>query len=177
MINLTEFEKPIQEFIEITVSSFTQQYPVTKVASIGLYCCPASGWISMGFDTKTHSDQNVAEYKDQGPEWYGEDDRGEFCNNCPDFEFESFNMVDFPEWVEEYESGEILTVKIDDTSTKEIDVEEEGDEALNEVFISFLTKVLKESERQSVFTKINREFTFRIGVQMLDSEYSEFWVS
>ncbi|MDO0825500.1 hypothetical protein [Desulfosporosinus nitroreducens] len=177
MINLAAFEKPIQKFIETSIASFSQQNPTTKVASFGLFCCPGSGWISIGFDTKTHSDENVAEFKDQGPEWYGKDDMGEFCNNCPDFEFASFNMVDIPEWVEEYESGEVMSIIIDDSITKEIDVEEEGDEALNEVFITFLIKVLKESERQSVFTNINRESAFRIGVQMLDSEYSEFWVS
>jgi hypothetical protein len=175
MLELENYQKSIKEFVTLSIQSFGNESRSIKVSCMAIYCSPSGGWISMNFDTEIHSSQHVAEFKKYGYEWYGEDNKGKYCNNCADFEFAGYNTIQFPEWVQEYETEDFPTIKQVNADIKQINLELEGDEALNEVFFQFLKEILKDLGENSVLVQLNSETLFRIGVLMVDSEYCEFW--
>ena len=139
MINLNNNTVGIMEFVSSSIERFRSDKGNPN--SIGIYCCPWSGWISVNFNI--------------------EKTLTETYNNCPDFEYVEFDLLDIPEWQDEYESdnpefkiGEAIKVH-------DIDL---GDENFNNLIFYYLRPI-------TVELKDNYEFDFLL--QMLDSNLAE----
>ncbi len=117
MLFLDSYNDKIEKFILECIQNFKAQHGDPN--SIGIYCCPWSGWLTTNFNIT----KSLEETK----------------NNCPDFEFAEFDVLSFKEWQDEYErdnpeyqiNNKIL---IPDTY--------EGDEGLNKIFFSYLLPIL-----------------------------------
>ena len=121
MIILEDYNVNIHKFISEAVEDFKTLHG--NPDSIGIYCCPWAGWISINFNL-TKSIQ-------------------EAHHNCPDFEFVEFAPLDLPEWQNEYESSD-PNFRIGNTL---ISFEEENaDEELNINFFSYLLPIMKEKK-------------------------------
>lgn len=137
MIDLDKYNSEIESFILNSIRRFVAEngHP----SSIGLYCCPWAGWLSTHFNkVKTLEETR---------------------NNCPDFEYVEFDLLDFPEWQEEYEK-ELPEYKI---GGKIVSHDHDlGSDALNYIFFQFL---------QSIATKIKQQRKEALLLQMLDSRH------
>lgn len=176
MINLRNDRQRIIDFIDDSIEEFIKANPTEFVSCLGIYACPWSGWVMINFDTQEHSEEHIAKGKLRGSEWFATDEYGQYCNNCPDFKYVDFSQLGFPEWVKEYNENEILNIKVNLFSTIKIDTETDGDEAFNEVLFNYLLKIASEIKNSHQFKRLNMSIPFRVGVQMLDSEYETFWV-
>ncbi|MBP6387261.1 MAG: hypothetical protein KA327_11635 [Pseudarcicella sp.] len=126
----------INSEIEKSIQKFVEENGIPK--TLGIYCCPWAGWLTTNFNLS----------KDE--------------QNCPDFEFVEFDLIELPEIEEEHQNekpifkiGEILTT---------LNTNDFGDEAINE----FIFNSLKSSA-----IKINEIKNIEVVVQMLDSQYAE----
>ena len=137
MVLLDNYKSKIDEFILESVQIFTNQYGNPK--SIGIYCCPWSGWMTINFNLKKSLQ--------------------EANNNCPNFEFVEFAILDFPEWEDEYETND---PKYQRGNTVFEFNHKDGDEKLNEIFLPYLLSIVAE-----IKTKIKQV----IVVQFLDRNY------
>ncbi|MEM9672722.1 MAG: hypothetical protein AAF992_09000 [Bacteroidota bacterium] len=140
MVNLEEYRSEIEHFLIDGISKFKRE--VGEPNSLRVYCCPWSGWISLNFNVK----KKLAETKD----------------NCPDFEYVEFDMIDFESWADEYESEQpgwrYRNSIYEDNS-------DEGDTGLNRFFFIFMKQLIQ---------KMNVGDTAPIILlQMLDSEFTE----
>lgn len=115
-------------------------------------------------------------WSDSGDPWVGTDINGQYNNNCPDYDYFEFGRINFDEWLDEIERNSVLTIRSAGKNHK-INLEEDGDEELNKVFFQWLERIVQELEAEGVFCALQRHSTFRLGVQMLDSECEAFWVS
>ncbi len=174
MIDLSAAKPAIAALIESSLRSFAKQNPDTDWSSFAIYSCPWVGWAMTSFDTATSSDEIVARWEKNGPDWYGEDAWGRFNDNCPDFEFHDWLRIDFPEWGAEYEAGEPIHVRDLAGADHHID---SANESLNGLVFSFLCDCLTESLKSGALPIASPDSSpgRRFGVQMLDSEYVEFW--
>jgi hypothetical protein len=135
MIVLDHYSDKIGGFILETVQRFKTQNGIPN--SVGIYCCPWSGWLTINFNIRKSLEETN--------------------NNCPDFEFVEFDVLDFPEWQDEYEADEPKYR----TGDKVIQfTQEQGDESLNKIFFSYLLPIVTETK-----TKIKH----KILLQFLDS--------
>jgi hypothetical protein len=117
MIDLENSEENIRKFIVDSIESFKIQNG--KFTSIGVYCCPWMGWISMCFNVD----------KPLSATGY----------NCPDFDVVEFEILELDNWEEEYENGH-PTYKLNDKKI-ELNVDS-GDEVLNELVFKFLSNII-----------------------------------
>ncbi|MES1182015.1 MAG: hypothetical protein ABUL44_04380, partial [Flavobacterium sp.] len=108
--------------------------------SVGIYCCPWSGWLTVNFNLRKSLENTN--------------------NNCPDFEFVEFDMLDFPEWRSEYESND-QTYQTGNTVIQFN--HERGDDELNKIFFSYLLPLV---------TELKGKIKCKILLQFLDSNYS-----
>lgn len=135
MVVLDNYKEKISDFIFESVDKFTVQHG--DPSSVGIYCCPWSGWVSVNFNrSKSFEETN---------------------QNCPDFEYVEYELLDFPEWEDEYNGDKPMY----QTGDKIIQVShEEGGEELNRIFFSFLFPIIA-----GVKTRINK----KVLLQFLDS--------
>ena len=174
MINIENTRQPLQELIKNSLRSFAAERPDVTWSTFALYSCPMVGWIMTCFNTEAKSAQIVAEFEKNGPDWYGEDQLGRFCNNCPDFEFFEWRTLDVPHWRSEYEETEPLLIR--DLNGREYLIrEEDGDEAINEVVFEFLRTVFLAELEAMKSSPYRLSGQRRFGVQLLDSTCQEFW--
>ena len=174
MINLEDARNPVEELIENALASFASEKSDVTWYTFALYACPWSGWIMTSFDTEAKSAQIVAKFGKNGPDWYGEDAWGRFSNNCPDFQFHDWRDLELPHWQTEYEEAEPIHVR--DLSGQDHFIGDEN-EAINGLAFDFLRTVLLDqlsSMKKSPFFPAARH---HFGVQLLDSEFSQFWRS
>ncbi|MCX2745830.1 hypothetical protein OO013_18250 [Mangrovivirga sp. M17] len=139
MIDLNDNTAGIKEFVSTSIERFRSEKG--NFNSIGIYCCPWSGWISINFNiekTLTETD-----------------------NNCPDFEYVEFGLLDIPEWQDEYENDN-PEFKIGDTI--KIHDHDLGDENFNSLIFDYLRPI-------TVEIKDNYKSDFLL--QMLDSNLVE----
>ena len=117
MIVLEDSKEGITKFIIDSIETFKIQNG--KFNSIGVYCCPWMGWISMCFNVnKSLSDTKY---------------------NCSDFDFVEFELFELDGWEEEYEN-EISVYKLND---RIIEIPfGSGDEVLNELIFKFLSNII-----------------------------------
>jgi len=141
MVELKNDIEKINQFIIAGLEKFTEEVSIPSV--MGIYCCPWMGWISLNFNI-THS-LNEEDYY------------------CPDFEFVEFDIIDFDNWQEEYESFERIFV--DDRSETYHSNLGDSDEDLNSFFFPFLKNlIINLSERHKLPSTI---------LQFLDSNLRE----
>jgi hypothetical protein len=137
MLELEPYKIQITEFITDSINRFIAENG--PPSSIGIYCCPWAGWLTINFNKSKTLTQTK--------------------NNCPDFEFVEFDLLDFPEWQEEYEL-ESPTYKID--AQVIVHQHDLGDAKLNELFFHFL---------EPLAAKIKQQRKEDILLQMLDSNF------
>lgn len=141
MVELKNDSDKIKQFIIAGLEKFTKD--VSTPTAMGVYCCPWSGWISLNFNI-THS--------------FKQEDY-----SCPDFEFVEFDLMNFDNWQEEYESFE--SIWIDDNSKTYHGHLGDGDEALNAFFFPFL---------KNLIVNLNKEIKLPSTIlQFLDSNFHE----
>ena len=131
--------------------------------------------MTINFDVQTHSDTYVENLKRKNVSWYGQDSDGNYCNNCPDFEYVDYSCINFPDWQQQCEVHETVTFKNRLGNLIEINQSIDGDEAINKVIYEYYVEILKDLEQRRLFDNLNRDQGLRIGVQMLDSRYEKFW--
>lgn len=174
MINLEEARKPVEELIVNALSSFAADHSGVAWSTFALYACPWAGWVTTSFDTEAKSDEIVARFSKNGPDWYGEDAWGRFSNNCPDFQYPEWRSLELADWQTEYEEAEPIHVR--DLSGTDHFIGSEN-ETINGLAFSFLREVFVgqlSSMKQSPLFPATRH---RFGVQLLDSEFVQFWRS
>ena len=175
MIDLYEYTPAVKEFIRVEVERFTKTHPEVEVASAALYSSPLNCWLFLNCDSVENAQSFLKEWSEKGEPWVGEDESGSFNNSCPDYDFFEFGRMDFDEWCDEIEEASILTIR--STEEYQIDLEEDGDEAANIIFFKWLLSIVRELEAEGVFNGLQKASTFRLGVQILDSECEAFWIS
>ena len=123
MIDLDENKKGITEFINNSISRFQTEYGLPT--SIGIYCCPWSGWITTNFNIKTKLTETE--------------------NNCPDFDFVEYDYMEIPEWEDEYESEnpEFKTSGLVKRVNHYL-----GDEVFNKIIFDYLKPIVAEIKEQ-----------------------------
>jgi hypothetical protein len=142
MIKIQDFSAKIKTELNTIIKNYNSEHK--ELNSIGIYSCPSSGWISLCFNKNKTID-----------------DCG---NNCPDFEFVEYGIIQIPEWEEEY-NLEKIEIKENAFKTFRPNIEEEGDDAYNQIFFEYLKKIAKE--------ELYSKYKNKILVQMLDSQYCE----
>ncbi|SCY15624.1 hypothetical protein SAMN05192588_1420 [Nonlabens sp. Hel1_33_55] len=139
MIDLNKSTEKINEFLNTSIDRFQSEN--SKLNSIGIYSCPWAGWISINFNVNKS--------------------RIETENNCPDFEYVKFDLLEIPELQDEYETDN-PEFKINE-SIKTHD-HELGDENFNQLIFEYLKPIVKE---------IKENFESDFLLQMLDSNLAE----
>lgn len=172
-IDLRSYEDSITEFLSDSVERFASEHAGAKVSAMGIFCSSFPGYFVLAFDTREHSDLHVQEFQQNGPEWFGEDPKGTFCDNPPDFAFQ-FGEFEFPGFPDLHEVDPSLSITTLDGSIQNVHLEHDGDEGLNEVIFPFLLAII---ERFQGYLSLNREPIFRIGVCMHDSTFEKFWLA
>lgn len=113
MINLDNYTESIKSFLLKAINRFKIENK--EYNSIGIYCCPWAGWITINFNiNKTLNDTK---------------------NNCPDFDFVEYDFLDLSEWQNEYETYK-PEFKINDSMNYHN--HDLGDENLNQLIFSYL---------------------------------------
>ena len=79
-------------------------------------------------------------------------------NNCPDFQYVEFDILDLPEWSAEYEKEDPMYQLNDSIIRHDHDT---GDEKLNQLIFEYLKPIM-------IVFKKKHDFNFLL--QMLDSE-------
>lgn len=119
MIDLNKNTAVINEFVSSSIERFRSEKGNPN--SIGIYCCPWSGWLSTNFNI----DKTLTEAD----------------NNCPDFEHVEFDLLDIPELQDEYESDN-PEFKVGDTI--KIHDHDSGDENFNSMIFDYLRPIVVE---------------------------------
>lgn len=123
MIDLDENKKEIRGFITNSISRFKSENEEPN--SIGIYCCPWSGWITTNFNINKTIEETE--------------------NNCPDFEFVEYDFLELTEWQDEYETDNPQFKLNDSINIHDHDL---GDENFNQLIFDYLKPLvidLKES--------------------------------
>lgn len=150
MINLDKERVLIERFWTDSIEKFNIVNPEVKVYTVGLYCCPWAGWMTINFDTKPNGD------------------------NCPDFTNVAFGEHDLERWQNEYDNNDILEIFLDG-NIQTINLEEDEDELINGIVFTYLKTILKVPQLLKVTDILKKSEPFRVGIQMLDSTETEFW--
>lgn len=141
MLNLQDFPKLIETNTIEVINAFTHENG--DFNSLGIYCCPWSGWISYSFNKIRLLEET------------------EF--NCPDFEYVEFKFMNIPKWLEIYENnGQIKLINDSVVEVSKLN----GDDEFNKIFFDFLIDLVSNSERF-------KKYRGKIFIQMLDSAYSK----
>jgi hypothetical protein len=172
LIDLRKIREPLADDIRKSLAAFSAQHLDTPVCTVGVFGDGFHGAASLYLDTPDHSSAFVKEWRDQGPAWYGRDSEGTFCNSCCDFPhcIGEYEFLGYPDFYEADIDAPIDYITID--GVRERVEAEEGDEGKNRIVFPFLKIVVAEFEP---FRQLSRVAPFRVGVQMHDSAYKEFW--
>lgn len=135
MIDLDGFKGKIEVFWVEAIRKFSYFQHDAQVTCVALYCCPYAGWLTINFDTEKDSD------------------------NCPDFTFSAFDILQLEEWQQEYENFPILNIKING-EVKQFETEKDGDEVFNEIVFNYLKKLLQDPNLISTTDELNKGVHF-----------------
>jgi hypothetical protein len=141
MISLVDYNKKVSDFFIDEFHRFQKQY--LNPSSMGIYCNPKGGWISFHFNVNKSL--------------------SETSNNCLDFEFVEFAMLDMPEWKTEYETDHPSWKGLYDEIYRYNS--RQGDEGVNSLFFNYLKRMYKLVQEKA---KIPNTL-----IQILDSIYKE----
>ena len=97
--------EPLVANIERALRDFSARHPDVPICTVGISGDGFHGVASLALDTPDHSDAFVEKWIQNGPDWYGRDEVGCYCNNCEDFVYyiDDFTLEDYPDL---YEKGE-----------------------------------------------------------------------
>jgi hypothetical protein len=151
MINLQLHAEPLQTFLREGLARVSRDHPATSFGHVCLYSCPWASWVSLCLHPTPQLEQN-----------------------CPDFSLAEAAIYDAPDWQIAYESAPPLHVTSTDGSSLLLNVEADGDEALNAVIFAFLKHAWDDPRAQAALRLVAGR-SVRYGVQMLDSRYNESW--
>jgi len=174
LIDLSQYPGRIKPFLNDALRRFAREHPDVCVNCVALYACPWAGWISLYLDTPAHAEQFVRNWRHRGPTWYGVDAAGAFCNNCPDFAFVEYALLEFEEWIEASDAPDPLRLRGADGFDIPVDPAE-GDQAFNRPFFDMLVGLMEELPALPSYHLLARDEPFRAGVQLLASDLSRFW--
>jgi hypothetical protein len=133
MIRLESYESLIVNFIQEKTEEFEKEHG--KPSTIGIYCCPWAGWLTVNYNTKGSLGSSIL--------------------NCPDFEYVEYDMLELDEWSEEYVSDEPKFSNLDKNLIT-ID-REQGDEIFNEIMFKYLNELIIRSnlkEKSRIFLQM-----------------------
>jgi len=119
MIDLNENTENIKKFLSTSINRFQSENE--KPNSIGIYCCPWSGWITTNFNVNTKLTETE--------------------NNCPDFDYVEYDFMEIPEWQEEYENDKPEFKVNGSIINHNHDL---GDENINELIFEYLKPIVSE---------------------------------
>ena len=119
MIDLNKNIVEIKEFLNSSIDRFQSENK--KPNSIGIYCCPWSGWISINFNVN----KKLTETE----------------KNCPDFEYVEFDLLEMSEWENEYETDNPEFKINGSIKTHNHDL---GDENFNQLIFDYLKPIVIE---------------------------------
>lgn len=151
MINLDKDKDLIEKFWLDSIKEFNKVNPDVSVYTVGLYCCPWAGWMTVNFDANPNGD------------------------NCPDFTYVAFEQLDLVHWQDEYDNNEIMEILVNgDIQT--LNHEDVEDERINNIVFDYLKTLFNESQLFTATKILKKNEPFRVGIQMLDSTLEEFWI-
>jgi hypothetical protein len=172
VIDLRPSEPKVKAMIEKALVKFAKEKPGIEASCLGLYGLAFPRYVFLSFDTEEHSQRHLEKFKSFGRNFYGKDSLGEFAYSCADFAFPEYAKADFVDFPDFYTCGSnLLFLDLRGQKIK-VDVNREGNEGINKVLFPFLKATLASI---SDFGGIKRAKVFRLGVQMHDSQYVEFW--
>jgi hypothetical protein len=86
LIDLRKLREPVTVWVRDSLITFSTEYPNTQVSTVGLWGDGFHGTAALHLDTPENSAEHVKEWLKDGPDWYGKDHRGRYCDSCWDFE-------------------------------------------------------------------------------------------
>jgi hypothetical protein len=86
LIDLRKLREPVTVWVRDSLITFSTEYPNTQVSTVGLWGDGFHGTAALHLDTPENSAEHVKEWLKDGPDWYGEDHKGRYCDSCWDFE-------------------------------------------------------------------------------------------
>lgn len=123
MVKLDNSKDMVKEFIVNSTQRFSTENEHPN--SIGIYCCPWSGWITTNFNIN----RSLPETE----------------NNCPDFEFVEYDYLELQEWQNEYERENPAFKSNGEIKYHNHDL---GDEHFNRLIFEFLKPILSEIKQK-----------------------------
>jgi hypothetical protein len=171
LIDLRKLREPLAADIRNSLLTFSAEHPDTQVSTVGLWGDGFHGTASLHLDTPENSAAFVNEWLKEGPAYYGQDAKGRFCNSCWDFPH-CIGEYSFPEYPDLYEADPPVDYVTLDGTTARAEAGE-GNEGKNRIVFPLLKAVLVSFQP---FSGLVRASPFRVGVQMRDSRFAEFWV-
>lgn len=173
LIDLRELREPLAAGIRTSLAEFVAGHPDTPVSTVGLFGDGFHGTALLHLDTPGHSAGFVAKWLAKGPDWYGEDAYGRFCNNCPDMShcIGEFRFPGYPDLYQEPVDAAVDFITLEGVRVRAEAVD--GDEGKHRIVFPFLRHVLSGF---APFDGLVPAAPFRAGVQMHDSACAEFWL-
>jgi hypothetical protein len=172
LIDLRRMRESLAAKIERALRDFSAHHPDVPICTVGIFGDGFHGVASLALDTPDHSAAFVDKWIPSGPDWYGRDECGCYCNNCEDFAYyiDDFTFEGYPDL---YEKGEAPVEFITLDGTHHRVHAHDGDEGYDRVFFPFLKEILVEF---GSFQALRRATPFRVGVHMHGADIEQFWV-
>jgi hypothetical protein len=166
-IDLRKLRDPLVTQIRDSLQAFASKNLTLKICTIALFGDGFHGSASLHLDTPEHSAAFV-----QKTDWFGEDDQGRFCNNCWDFAhcIGEYTFRGYPDLYQNELEEPVEYINLNGTKSRSSS--EEGDEGNHRIIFPFLKGILASFQP---FPQLSCIEPFRVGVQMRDSTYVEFW--
>ncbi len=174
-IDLRPYSARVTQWLTESIEKFIAENPTTEISTIGLHFVYAANapHVSLSLDTTESSDSFVV----NSPDWHGEDERGKFGDNPPDYyfaEFSDFVFNDFPDLFGPEPPPTLLNITTSDNETHQYKPFEDKDAELNGIYFPFIISILKDFQGYSV---MKRAKVFRVGLRAYNSDLIEFWVT
>ena len=134
MVDLNNDAAAVRDFIDASIRRFQSEREHPR--SVGIYGSAWGGWISINFNvTRLSSD------------------------NCPDLEFIEFDLLEFPDWREEF-AADVPQFRVGKTIITHHS--DSDDEDFNETIFDFLEPIVH---------AVKQKYEFDFLLQMLDSRF------
>lgn len=168
-IDLRRYWLPLIAEVSKGLREFQLAHPDIKASTVGLFGDGLHGSASLHVDTLAHSAEFVRQWASSGSVL--RDEAGQFCSNCPDFEYclGTFWFKDYPDFYE-LELEDLSFIGLDGKAAL-VD-RASGDAGKHQHVFPFLKKLIAAVDP---FPGLTRSTPFRVGVQMIDNQH-QFWV-
>jgi hypothetical protein len=173
LIDLRKMREPLVANIKRAIRDFSAHHPDVSICTVGIFGDGFHGVASLAFDTPDHSNAFVDKWIQTGPDWYGRDEVGCYCNSFEDFAYhiDDFTFEGYPDL---YEKGEEPVEFVSLDGSHHCVHAHEGDEGYDQVLFPFLKAILVEF---GSFHGLRRATPFRAGVHMHGADLEQFWVA